>query len=75
LSPAYVANDIEFHVNIVSEHAGPVNADKSPNAAVQLPRAAVVGHVFTRDEKRSGQPLLMTFRILQQAAELGPGGF
>jgi hypothetical protein len=35
LGPGYVANDLEIHVNIVSEHAGPVNANKSPNDEVE----------------------------------------
>jgi len=31
LGSGYFANDVEFHANIVSERAGPVNANKSPN--------------------------------------------
>src|SRR6266403_2005582 len=34
-----------------------------------------IGNVFTRDEERPGQLPLMTFRILQQAAELGSSRF
>jgi hypothetical protein len=30
LDPGYVANNVEIHADIVSEHAGPVNANKSP---------------------------------------------
>jgi hypothetical protein len=40
LGPGYVANDVEFHANIVSEHAGPVNANKSPNDEVERRGAA-----------------------------------
>jgi hypothetical protein len=48
LGPGYIANDVEFHINIVSEHAGAVNAYKSPNAAVQGPRAALASDPVSR---------------------------
>jgi hypothetical protein len=43
IGPGYVANDVEIHTSIVSKHAGPVNANKSPNdegerREVALPR-------------------------------------
>jgi len=31
LGPGYVANDVEIHADIVSEHVGSVSANKSPN--------------------------------------------
>jgi hypothetical protein len=45
IGPGYVANDVEIHTSIVSKHAGPVNANKSPNDEVERR-----GYVVPRNE-------------------------
>jgi hypothetical protein len=53
---SYVANDVEIHANIVSEHAGPVNANKSPNDEVE--RCAVAAPSSEADLSQSSTPSL-----------------
>jgi hypothetical protein len=66
LGPGYVANDLEIHTGIVSEHAGRVNANKSPNDEVE--RRGDVLPTNEVDLSQSSIPLLGPMKTLPAIA-------
>jgi hypothetical protein len=56
LRPGYVANNVEFHANIVSDHADPVNAIKAPNDEAE--RRGVASATIEADLSSSSPPSL-----------------
>jgi hypothetical protein len=58
LAPGYVANNVEFHANIVSEGAGVVNANKSSNEEVERRGVAVTPNEDTLYQSSTLPPWL-----------------